>query len=44
MLQSVTSDHHPVERDFEPEIAFYITDLKSVGVMKPSVDPTKFAS
>jgi NitT/TauT family transport system substrate-binding protein len=44
MLQSVTSGHHPVERDFELEIAFYVNDLKSVGVMKPSVDPAKFAS
>jgi NitT/TauT family transport system substrate-binding protein len=44
MLESVTSDHHPVERDFEQEIAFYVNDLKSVGVMKPSVDPAKFAN
>ncbi len=44
MLQSVTSDHHPVQHDFEKEIAFYVDDLKSVGVMKPSVDSAKFAS
>jgi NitT/TauT family transport system substrate-binding protein len=44
MLESVTSDHHPVQRDFEQEIAFYVNDLKSVGVMKPSIDPAKFAS
>jgi NitT/TauT family transport system substrate-binding protein len=44
MLESVTSDHHPVQGNFEQEIAFYVDDLKSVGVMKPSVDPAKFAS
>jgi NitT/TauT family transport system substrate-binding protein len=43
MLQSVTSDHHPVQRNFEQEIAFDVNDLKSAGVMKPSVDPAKFA-
>nr|WP_294548125.1 ABC transporter substrate-binding protein [uncultured Rhodopila sp.] len=44
MLDSVTSDHHPVQRPFVEEIAFYVDDLKSVGVIKPSVDAGKFAS
>jgi NitT/TauT family transport system substrate-binding protein len=44
MLQSVTSGHHPVKTDFEKEIAFYVNDLKSVGVMKPGVNADKFAS
>jgi NitT/TauT family transport system substrate-binding protein len=43
MLESVTSDHHPVHRSFEEEIAFYIDDLKTVGVIKPTVDSQKFA-
>jgi NitT/TauT family transport system substrate-binding protein len=44
MLQSVTSDHHPIRGDFEKEIAFYVNDLKSVGVMKPGVNADKFAT
>jgi NitT/TauT family transport system substrate-binding protein len=44
MLTSVTSDQHPVQQEFQRQIAFYVEDLKSVGVMKPSVDPVKFAS
>nr|WP_294527661.1 hypothetical protein [uncultured Rhodopila sp.] len=44
MLQSVTSEHHPVKTDFEKEISFYINDLKSVGVIKPSVNADRFAS
>lgn len=43
MLAFVTSDHHPVQRRFEEEIAFYIDDLKTVGVIKPTVDSQKFA-
>jgi NitT/TauT family transport system substrate-binding protein len=44
MLVSVTSDEHPVQHEFERQIAFYVEDLKSVGVMKPSVDPARFAA
>jgi NitT/TauT family transport system substrate-binding protein len=44
MLDSVTSDQHPVKQDFQRQVAFYINDLKSVGVIKPSVDADKFAA
>lgn len=44
MLKSVTSGQHPLHQDLERQVAFYVDDLKSVGVMKPSVDPAKFAS
>jgi NitT/TauT family transport system substrate-binding protein len=44
MLKSVTSDQHPLHQDLQRQVAFYVDDLKSVGVMKPSIDPTKFAS
>jgi NitT/TauT family transport system substrate-binding protein len=43
MLKSVTSDQHPLRQDLERQVAFYVEDLKSVGVMKPSVDPAKYA-
>lgn len=43
MLRSVTSDQHPLHQDLERQVAFYVDDLKSVGVMKPGVDSTKFA-
>ncbi len=44
MLQSVTSGHHPVKTDLAKEIAFYVNDLKSVGVMKPGVNADRFAN
>jgi NitT/TauT family transport system substrate-binding protein len=44
MLKSVTSDQHPIQHAFQEQIAFYVEDLKSVGVMKPNIDPVKFAS
>jgi NitT/TauT family transport system substrate-binding protein len=43
MLKSVTSDQHPLQQDLQRQVAFYVEDLKSVGVMKPSLDPNKFA-
>jgi NitT/TauT family transport system substrate-binding protein len=44
MLKSVTSDQHPIQQNLLRQIAFYVEDLKSVGVMKPSIDPVKFAN
>ncbi|MGD0107976.1 MAG: ABC transporter substrate-binding protein [Rhodopila sp.] len=43
MLKSVTSDVHPIQQEFQQQIALYVEDLKSVGVIKSSVDPAKFA-
>jgi len=39
-----SSRQHPSSRDLQLQIASYVADLKAVGVMKPSVDPAKFAS
>ncbi len=43
MLKSITSDLHPTSQSLQQQIASYVTDLKLVGVIKPSVDPVKFA-
>lgn len=43
-LKSVTSDRHPVQEAFLKDIAFYIEDLKSIGVIKPTVDSARFAN
>jgi len=44
MLVSVTSDHAPAGEAFRKELAFYVEDLKRVGVMKPGVDANRFAT
>lgn len=41
---AITSNLHPIRQDLENQVASYIDDLKSVGVIKPNTDPVKFAS
>lgn len=43
LKSSITSNLHPVRQDLQAQVASYVDDLKSVGVIKPSVDAAKFA-
>ncbi|MCK8784394.1 ABC transporter substrate-binding protein [Roseomonas sp. NAR14] len=43
MLRSHTHGHHPAGHDLRQEIALYVEELKSVGVMRASTDPQRFA-
>jgi NitT/TauT family transport system substrate-binding protein len=43
MLRSHTHHHHPVGAALKKEISLYTEELKLVHVMKPGVDPARFA-
>jgi NitT/TauT family transport system substrate-binding protein len=43
MLRSHTHHHHPVGATLKREISLYTEELKRVHVIKPSVDPARFA-
>jgi NitT/TauT family transport system substrate-binding protein len=44
MLRTHTHHHHPSTPDLRDELAVYISDMKLIGVLKPSTDPVKFAN
>jgi sulfonate transport system substrate-binding protein len=44
MLRQHTHHHHPSTPDLKDELAVYISDMKLIGVLKPSTDPTRFAN
>jgi NitT/TauT family transport system substrate-binding protein len=44
MLRTHTHHHHPSTPDLKDELAVYISDMKLIGVLKPSTDPAKFAN
>jgi NitT/TauT family transport system substrate-binding protein len=43
MLRSHTHAHHPLGAELRAEIAAYAAELKTVGVIKPSTDPARYA-
>ncbi|MDB5817135.1 MAG: transporter substrate-binding protein [Rhizobacter sp.] len=43
MLGTLTHQHHPTGGDLRGEIEFYANDFRSVGVLKKSTNPAKFA-
>jgi len=43
LLGTLTHRHHPVAQDLQKEIEFYANDFRSVGVLKQSTDPARFA-
>lgn len=43
LLGTLTHKHHPVGRNLRDEVEFYARDFRSVGVLKRSTDPAKFA-
>ncbi len=43
MLRSHTHSHNPLGADLRAQIAAYAAELKTVGVIKPSTDPVRFA-
>ncbi|MBV9826634.1 MAG: ABC transporter substrate-binding protein [Alphaproteobacteria bacterium] len=44
MLRLHTHHHHPSSPQLVKELAVYIADMKTIGVLKPSTDPDKFAT
>jgi NitT/TauT family transport system substrate-binding protein len=44
MLRTHTHHHHPPTPALKDELAVYISDMKLIGVLKPSTDPQKFAA
>jgi NitT/TauT family transport system substrate-binding protein len=44
MLRQHTHHHHPSTPVLKDELAVYISDMKTIGVLKPSTDPTRFAN
>ncbi|MGD0105882.1 MAG: ABC transporter substrate-binding protein [Rhodopila sp.] len=44
MLRQHTHHHHPSTPVLKDELAVYISDMKLIGVLKPSTDPTRFAN
>lgn len=44
MLRTHTHDHHPGLADLKREIAYYVEDMKSVGVLKPRTEGVAFAN
>jgi len=44
MLRQHTHHHHPFTPVLKDELAVYISDMKLIGVLKPSTDPTRFAN
>jgi NitT/TauT family transport system substrate-binding protein len=44
MLRQHTHHHHPSTPVLKDELAVYISDMKLIGVLKPSTDPAKFAN
>jgi NitT/TauT family transport system substrate-binding protein len=44
MLRTHTHHHHPPGPELKDELAVYISDMKLIGVLKPSTDPQKFAA
>ncbi len=44
MLRGHTHHHHPSGPELKKELAVYISDMKLIGVLKPSTDPDKFAN
>ena len=43
LLGTLTHRHHPTGRDLQKEIEFYANDFRSVGVLKQSTNPARFA-
>ncbi|HEY9065883.1 MAG TPA: ABC transporter substrate-binding protein, partial [Burkholderiaceae bacterium] len=43
LLGTLTHKHHPVGANLRDEIEFYARDFRSVGVLKKSTDPARFA-
>jgi NitT/TauT family transport system substrate-binding protein len=43
LLGTLTHRHHPQAQDLLKEIEFYANDFRSVGVLKQSTNPAKFA-
>jgi NitT/TauT family transport system substrate-binding protein len=43
LYSTLTYTHHPVSSDLKEEIAFYAEDFRSIGVLKKSTDPKRFA-
>jgi NitT/TauT family transport system substrate-binding protein len=43
MLRQHTHHHHPSTPVLKDELAVYISDMKLIGVLKPSTDPARFA-
>jgi len=44
MLRQQTHHHHPSTPALKDELVVYISDMKTIGVLKPSTDPTRFAN
>ncbi|XAH25318.1 ABC transporter substrate-binding protein [Xylophilus sp. GW821-FHT01B05] len=44
LLGTLTHGHHPVGGSLRDEVAFYAQDFRSVGVLKGSTDPQRFAA
>jgi NitT/TauT family transport system substrate-binding protein len=44
LLNTLTHGHHPVGGSLRDEVAFYAQDFRSVGVLKSSTDPQRFAA
>lgn len=44
MLRQHTHHHHPSGPELKDELAVYISDMKLMGVLKPSTDPVRFAN
>jgi NitT/TauT family transport system substrate-binding protein len=38
-----THHHHPTGNSLKQQIADYAAELKHVGILKPSTDPSKYA-
>ncbi|WPB55796.1 ABC transporter substrate-binding protein [Xylophilus sp. GOD-11R] len=43
LLGTLTHRHHPTGSDLLAEVEFYARDFQSVGVLKPSTNPARFA-
>ena len=44
VLASLTHKHHPQGQALRQEIEFYARDFKTVGVLKSTTDPARFAT